>query len=273
MVQGTSIQPCYSDLLWTFQQSQWGGNCHLFLPLSHLVFSQPIKFFLFISAWPDFPTDQLCPGEFSSHPLPVITALHSQTLEKSCWKHPESQPQLTEDNSWTLTELPIPPGILRDCPLSPAHMERGSVPKNNPSSPAQGCPSTLCPIEARYTWIPQIMLSDAPCCNAFTVLSCMENLTKPVDEQENYTIMTCFKLPHKHGNPEREYYERGSSVQQVWWEEHDPCTGSRLKERKYFFLPQCKQWSHICKPGSGTDTFLSVKWVVKRMHAHSVANS
>lgn len=73
----------------------------------------------------------------------------SQTLQKSCWKHQESQPQLTD---WTLTELPISPGVqrcrftvawllsryiparvllktctaslLRACPPSPAHMER-----------------------------------------------------------------------------------------------------------------------------------------------------
>lgn len=164
MVQDTSIQSCYSDLLWPFQLSQWGGNCHLFLPLFHWVFSQAIKKILFISAWPDLATDHLSPREFSSHPLPVITALHSQTLQKSWWKHLECQPlahwgQLlnpdwTPNSSWcskSLSTIPSPCG-------------EGSVPKNSPSSPAQGCPSSLHPIEARCTWIPQIILVDVPCC-------------------------------------------------------------------------------------------------------------
>lgn len=143
MVQDIRIQSCYSDFLWTFLQFQWGGNCHLFLPLFHLIFSQAIKKFLFISAQPALPTDQLSRGEFSLHPLPVITALQSQTLQKSCWKHQESQPW-TPNSSWCIgmqiycgtIAVKVHPCkstsllktcttfLLRACPPCPAHVER-----------------------------------------------------------------------------------------------------------------------------------------------------
>lgn len=178
----------------------------LSLPLFHLVFSQAIKKNLFISAQPALPTDQLSQGEFFFHPLPVITALQSQTHQNSCWKQQESQPQLTEDNSWTLIELPIPPGIgmqicygmfavkvypaksctaflLRACPPSPAQMEWVLSPRTAfpPQSKAALPFSPLhCPI----------------LCNTSTVLSCMENPIKSVDKQKKCIIMMYFKLPH-----------------------------------------------------------------------------
>lgn len=43
-------------------------------------------------------------------------------------------------------------------------------------------------------------------CGASTVLCCIENPTKPVDELKNCITVTSFKLPHKHGNSEGEYW-------------------------------------------------------------------
>lgn len=282
MVQDT-IQSCYSDFLWTFQQSQWGRNCHLFLPHFHLVFSQAIKTFLFISAQPALPTDQLSQGEFFFHPLPVITALQSQTHQNSCWKQQESQPQLTEDNSnpdwipnssWCIGmqiccgmfAVKVHPAksctafLLRACPPSPAQVEWVLSPRTAflPQSKAALPFSPLhCPI--LY--------------NASTVLSCMENPTKSVDEQKNCIIVMYFKLPHKHGNSERNIgCERGNSVQQAWCMIYVQDSGWR--KRNTFFYYAASNGSHISKPGSHTDTFPSVKAIVScYTYACTLANN
>lgn len=79
MAQDTDIPPSSSDFLGTSQQSQWQANSLLSLPLFRFVFSEAVRIFLFTSARPALPTDQLSWGEFSCCPLPVIRALQSQT--------------------------------------------------------------------------------------------------------------------------------------------------------------------------------------------------
>lgn len=46
----------------------------------------------------------------------------------------------------------------------PSPCGEGVVLNDSPSSPAKGCPSSLSSIEARYTWISQIVLVDVPYC-------------------------------------------------------------------------------------------------------------
>lgn len=155
-MQDTSMQPGYSDLLWTFQQSQWGGNCRLFLLLCYLVFSQDF-FLLFIYFCLGRPSH--CPAFLGWVFLSSSSCDYSTSwsnTSKLLLKTPGEpalahwgqflNPDWTPNSSWcpkSLSTVPSPCG-------------EGSVPKNSPSSPAQGCPSSPCPIDARYTWIPRI---------------------------------------------------------------------------------------------------------------------
>lgn len=84
-------------------------------------------------------------------------------------------------------------------------------------------------------------------CNASTVLSCIENPPKPVDEQTNYIIMMYVKLPHKHGNLKREYWlwERkphpASLMAQAW-----PMCRIQAEAKEIFFLAALQAMiSHI----------------------------
>lgn len=185
----------------TFQQSQWWANCQISLPLSRLLFSQAIKIFLFTSTRPALPTDQLSRGEVSCCSLPVIRALQSQTLQKSCWKHKESPAWLrTTLEPWLNSPfllLDRAANLLHhDCcqgtsvqkvllkTLASLPTERHALPKNGLSSPRQGLPFLSLP-QRRKTdlYFPNYLCRQSMLHNTSLVLSCIQNTSKPVDEQ------------------------------------------------------------------------------------------
>lgn len=80
MVQDTKIPSHSSDLLGTFSSLNEHGTAS---SPSHFP-TQAIRAFLFTSVRPALPSDQLSREEVSCCPVPVIRALQSHTLQKSC---------------------------------------------------------------------------------------------------------------------------------------------------------------------------------------------
>lgn len=103
MVQDTKIPSHSSDLLGTFSSLNEHGTAS-----SPSCFpTQATRAFLFTSVRPALPSDQFSWEEVSCCPVPVIRALQSHTLQKSCWKCQENPGWLRTTlelwlNSWFL---------------------------------------------------------------------------------------------------------------------------------------------------------------------------